>query len=182
MLDLDKPHPPLHHPPGREQLHGEVAAVGQIEAVEPLCFLRLLRKIDQIGHARLHPEGEFVGGDPGGGGRVSLRGSEPVEPLNQPKALALCRAGERTLRRAKIERVGRIDPQRHRIVGGAEVEAVFLVPVFAGAEGDKLREIIVQRAEAIVNPGAERGKLPVEHIAAGVELGLRHVVGVGRPH
>ena len=67
-------------------------------------------------------------------------------------------------------------------MGGAEVVAVLLVPVFAGPDRDELRQIVVERAEAVMDPGPQGRELAVEHVPAGVELRLRAVVVVGRVH
>ena len=53
---------------------------------------------------------------------------------------------DRTLWRSKIQGVFRINPQRHRIMGRAQVMTVFLVPVLSVPDRDVLRQIIVQRA------------------------------------
>ena len=83
---------------------------------------------------------------------------------------------------AVVERVGRIDADRHGVVRRAEVVAVLGVPVLALAHRDELRQVVVERAEPVVNPGAERRKLAVEHVPAGVELRLGAVVVVGGVH
>ena len=65
---------------------------------------------------------------------------------------------------------------------GAEVMAVLRVPVLAVAHRDELRQVVVERAESVVHPGAERRELAVEHVPAGVELRLGAVIVVGRVH
>ena len=46
----------------------------------------------------------------------------------------------------------------------------------------ELRQVVVQRAQTVANPRADRRKLSFEHVPAGVELQLGPVVVVGRPH
>ena len=43
-------------------------------------------------------------------------------------------------------------------------------------------KIVVERAQAVMDPRADRGKLPFERVPAGVELKLRAVIVVGGPH
>ncbi len=57
---------------------------------------------------------------------------------------------------AEVERVVRIDPQRNGVVRRAEVVAVLLVPVLAVADRDELRQVVVERPEAVVDPRAQR--------------------------
>ena len=65
---------------------------------------------------------------------------------------------------------------------GPEIVAVALVPVLARADRDELRQVVVERAETVVDPGAERRESRRRHVPAGVKLRLRTVVAVGRPH
>ena len=67
------------------------------------------------------------------------------------------------------------------VVGGAEVTAVALVEK-ARPHVDELREIFVERAEAVIDPRTDGRLLRVEHVTAGMELHLRAVVVIGRPH
>src|SRR5436190_14417011 len=59
---------------------------------------------------------------------------------------------------------------------------VFPVPDLACADGNELRQIVIERAEAIVHPGAEGWKLSIEHVASGMELGLGTVIAICGPH
>jgi hypothetical protein len=49
------------------------------------------------------------------------------------------------------------------------------------AEDHELRQVVVERAEAVVDPRAERGEEPVEQVPAGVELKLCAVVAIFGP-
>src|SRR5687767_14617046 len=50
------------------------------------------------------------------------------------------------------------------------------------AEHDELRQVLVQRAEPVMDPRAERRKEAIQQVPAGVELQLRSVVVVRGPH
>ena len=95
---------------------------------------------------------------------------------------------EDALRRAaEGERVGRVGDERHAVVLGAEVVGAvrFLAAAAVGhgvAQHDELRQVLVERAQAVVDPGADRGEEAVERVAAGVELKLGAVVDVVGPH
>ena len=81
----------------------------------------------------------------------------------------------------EVERAVRIDPQRHGVVGRPEVVAVALVPVLPRAHRHELREVLVQRTQPVMHPGAEVGEVAVVLVTARVELRLRAVVAVGGP-
>src|SRR5262245_21794564 len=53
---------------------------------------------------------------------------------------------------------------------------------YAIAHDNELRQVLIERAEAVVNPGADRGKIAVEFVTSGMELQLRAVVNVVREH
>ena len=81
----------------------------------------------------------------------------------------------------------RVDRELDAVVLGAEVARPVAAHAAAAigdrrAQHDELRQVVVERAEAVVDPRADRGKLPLEHVPAGVELELGAVVVVGRPH
>ena len=70
---------------------------------------------------------------------------------------------------------------------GAEVAGAVAVHAAAAvgdrrAQDDELRQVVVERAEAVVDPRADRRERPFEHVPAGVELELGAVVVVGGPH
>ena len=46
----------------------------------------------------------------------------------------------------------------------------------------ELRQVVVERAQAVMDPRADRRERPFERVPAGVELKLGPVVVVGRPH
>src|SRR5262245_49853275 len=49
------------------------------------------------------------------------------------------------------------------------------------SQHDKGRQVVVERTEAIVHPGAERWQIAIEDVAAGVELEDGAMVVVGGP-
>ena len=80
-----------------------------------------------------------------------------------------------------------IDAELHAVVLGAEVVGAVRADAAAAvgdrrAQHDELRQVVVERAQAVVDPRADRGELPFEHVPAGVELQLGAVVVVGGPH
>ena len=77
--------------------------------------------------------------------------------------------------------------KRHAVVLGAEVIGPMRLVTAAAigqrsAQHDELRQVLVQRAQAVVNPRADRRKIAVEHVAAGVKLQLGAVIDVVGPH
>ena len=89
---------------------------------------------------------------------------------------------ESRVRGDEVERIVRVDPQRYGVVRWTEIVTVAFVPVFAIADRDELRQIVVERAEPVVDPGTECRKVAVVLMTSGVELRLRTVVAVGGPH
>ena len=67
-------------------------------------------------------------------------------------------------------------------MGRPQIQPVFLDPVFPRPHGNKLRQIIVQTAQPIMNPRPQRRKLAVQHVAPRVKLSLCPMVAVGRVH
>ena len=108
----------------------------QVEAVQILCFLRFLREVNNVWHALLHPESQFVRGDSRGGGRVVwiFDAAQGVEPFHETESLGLGLFSKRPLGRAKVKRVGGVNAKRHRVVSWPQIDAVFFVPVFSRAD------------------------------------------------
>src|SRR5438046_6580102 len=63
----------------------------------------------------------------------------------------------------EIYRAGRIDAQRNRVMSGAEVMSVALVPVGPYSHRNVLRKIVIERGEAVVDPGADGRVVAIEH-------------------
>ena len=185
MLDLDEADAAFDKPPGREQLHAEVATVRLVEAVERLGFGGLLAKSPLLREpiaACGRPVHTRRCGPPA---RDRAGYSTPRSALRRPiRSLpTACDSAENgRCGAAEVERVVRIDAQRHGVVGRPQVVAVSLVPVLASADRNELRQVVVQRAETVMHPGAERRKVAVVQVAPGVELRLCSVIAVGRPH
>ena len=76
VVELDESHPPLHQSTCQQAIvgKGELARGGPVQAVD---VFRLLLDLHQLGHARLHPVGQLVGGD----ATQDLRISDRVEAL-----------------------------------------------------------------------------------------------------
>lgn len=184
VLDLDEANAAFGEASGGEELGAEFARMRQVHAVEGLGLRRFLREIENLWDGELHAGGEFVRGDAGGeGGIVGVfDASEGVEFLGEGEAEGLGIWGEWGGWFTEVERVSGIDAEGDGVVNGAEVVAVAFVPIFAVSDGDELGEILVERAEAIIDPGAEGGEFAIEGIAPAMELGLCHVIAVGGPH
>ena len=151
---------------------------------------RLVGELQDLGHGRLHAEGQLVRLDPGPQRRVVgiLDGREPVEPAEQLELAALLLAEDvrRRARRTASGFVG-IDGELDAVVLRAEVAGAVAAHAAAAvgdrrAQHDELRQVVVERAQAVVDPRADRRELALEHVPAGVELELGAVVVVGRPH
>ena len=67
-------------------------------------------------------------------------------------------------------------------MGRAEIEAVFFIPILSSTDRNELRQIVVERTQAVVHPSAECRKFAVQHIPSGVKLRLCHVIAIRRPH
>ena len=176
-------------PPGRQTHLAEAAGHVLIQPVEPLGGRRLVAQIDHLGNGRLHAEGQLVRLDPRSQGRVVgiLDGREPIQPAQQLELTGLLFAEDVACRRRERQRILGVDRELDAVVLGAEVARAMAAQP-AAAVGDRrahhheLGQVVVERAQAVVNPRADRRKLPFEHVPAGVELQLSPVVVVGRPH
>ena len=90
-------------------------------------------------------------------------------------------------RAAVRERIGRVGYERNAVVLGPQVVGAvdFLAAAAIGrrrAHHDKLRQVFIERAQAIVHPGPDRREKAIEPVAARVKLKLRAVVDVVGPH
>ena len=110
-----------------------------------------------------------------------------IQPAQQLELAGLLFVENVPGRRRERQRVLGIDRELDAVVLGAQV-ARPMAPQSAAtirnrrADHDEARQVIAQRAEPIVNPRADRRKLALEHVPAGVELKLGSVVVVCRPH
>ena len=183
MLNLDEANAAFDKTPRRQQLHAKRLRHVRVQAVQPLGFLALLVEAHCLRHGHLHAESQFITFDPRFEGLVAWMFNRP-EPIQFPDQIELDRLfgiAEIALGPGVGERFLRIDLERHRVEGGSEITPVACIKE-TRAHVDELREILVQRAEAVIHPGADRRFLHIEHVPARVELHLRAVVVVRRPH
>ena len=116
-----------------------------------------------------------------------LDAGQPIELAKQLELGLLLFAIDRAFRLSIGQRVLRIERQRHAVVLRAEI--VGPVPFHAAAaigqrraQHDELRQVVVQRAQTVVHPRADRRKIAIDAVPAGVKLKLRTVVAVVGPH
>ena len=99
----------------------------------------------------------------------------------RPKPQLLLVTRDITFGFGKVERIVGIDLQRDRIIRGTQVMAVTFVKE-TRAHANELRQVLVQRSESIVDPGADRGNSRIKHVTPGMKLNLGSVIVVGGPH
>jgi len=186
--DLHESHALFNQPAGHQALPAELLRLFAFQTIERLRRGGFSRDVDHAWHGRLHVEGQLVALDPGPQRRVVriLDGRQPVQPGQQLKFAALLLAKDILPRSGERQRIFGVDAQLHAAVLGAEIVGAVGADTAAAigdgsAQDDEAGQIVVQRSQAIVNPGAERGKLTLEHVAPGVKLQLRAVVVVGCP-
>ena len=187
--DLHEPDAALDQPPGRQAHLAERAGHVLIQAVEPMACRRLVVKPQHLGHGHLHAEGQLVRLDPRSQGGIVgiLDRREPIQPAEQLELARLLLAEDLAARRGERQRIAGIDRELNAVVLGTEVARAMAAQP-AAAIGDRrahdheLGQVVVERAQPVVDPRADRGELPLEHMPAGVELQLGAVVVVGRPH
>ena len=188
--DLHEAHPLLDQPPGRQALLAErlrssllsspyslrVAAVSACKSTTSgtaVC-MRKASSYDLI-RARIAGSSGYSTAD----SRLSRSSSA--------NSLLLLFAVHVGAGRGERQRVLGVDRQLHAVVLGAEVVGAVRADAAAAigdgrAQDDELRQVVVERPQAVMDPRADRGKLPFEHVPAGVELELRAVIVVGGPH
>ena len=163
MEDLHHPHAPLHEPPGEQETVGERPRLLHVVAIHLERGLALVGDVDEVRHARLHPEGHLVLRDP----RLDLRVGIPLEAAGIQFAERVERAAAAGPRDA-----GRILQVEHGIARAAEGHArvarrqkparphpredrLRRVDVGQRREDDERREIVVLAAEAVGEPAAD---------------------------
>ena len=187
--DLHEPGAAFHQPARRQALLAEGLRLRLVEAVEGLRRGSFGGEAEDVGDGGLHAEGELVRLDPGTQGGVVGVGHrrERVQPPEQLELALLLLVVDVGPGRGEGERVLRVDGQLDAVVVGAEVvgpvSSASAAAVGDGrAQDDELRQVVVERAQAVVDPRADGREIPLEHVAAGVELELGAVVVVGGPH
>ena len=89
VVELDEPHAPFGQPAGQQAVGGK-GAIAPLRAIEIKCALRLIGKVDQLRHARLHLEGQLILREPGGDFRiVGPLSPQVVEPGHRIDHIAL---------------------------------------------------------------------------------------------
>src|SRR6266513_5505691 len=80
----------------------------------------------------------------------------------------------------------RIDGQLHTAVLGTKIISANRSKAAAigrdhRTQDNELGEILIERAQAVMHPGANGGVIPLEKLATSVKLQLRAMIVVGRP-
>src|SRR5262249_18852807 len=148
-----------------------------VEPIEIADRLRLGVDIDRVRNRRLHLEGEFIALDPGPHRRVVGLGGggERIEIAEQIELGPLRFARDVTAWFAERKWARRIDRELHTAMLGAEV----IRPVSADAaaaigegpsEHHKLGQILIQGAEAVMDPRTDRGERSLQRMPPRMEL------------
>ena len=161
VIELDETDAPLGEPPGENAVGGERAGVPCIGAVLFDQVVRLVGEIGHLGHARLHPEGHLVVGDPG----RDLGVGDPLKLM----LVQLPQAVEQLAAVVGIDTRG-IGDVEHGIAAGAkpdrlmtrgqearapEVRHQRLAALVVRDEYDERGKVVVGIAEAVVEPGTD---------------------------
>ena len=188
MEDLDESHPALGQPSGRQELLAERAGDVVVEAVEPARGGRPHRSSrSSSGTAvciRKASSYDWIRARSLASSGYSTR-REPVQPAQEVGLDRRLGRPTGTPGRANGSGSFGIDLEHHPRVLGAEVvgvDAPEALRLEGGPHRDELRQVVAQRPQAVVDPGADRRIAAVEQMAAGEELQLRAVVVVGRVH
>ena len=177
----------LDEPAGEDQAVGEGSRLVDVIAIHGERLRRFAAEVDQIGHARLHPEGHLVLRDAGlrlgiveavvAAGVELAEGVEHHAPVGAGDAVGIGEiedripgATHRDPGEAGGEEATRPHPREERLRG---------IDVGLRREHDERREIVVLAPQAVGEP-APQAPLP-RHFAAGHHVGASRVVidGVG---
>ena len=161
-VDLHESHAALNQPPREQQLVAELAGAVLVAAVELLGLLRLVREVDGLGRGRLHAVRELVALDAALELAVA-RAQERVARVPHLQAVehrALQRIGA-ALRVREIEDRRAFAAQHGALVDRGHVAAR---PVLGARDRaaravehhHESRQVLVDRAEAVVRPRSER--------------------------
>ena len=190
---LHEPRTPLEQPPRDQTVGGEAALHVHVGPVAVEHVLGFVRKIDQVGHARLHPVGHLVLRDP----RVDLRiavvgqmgrvhGGDVVEQRPSRLAAHACRIRQIRHRVARVAKPHALEPARQKAAAPVVVEeeltaALLLV---GGGHHHEGRQFVGVAAEAVAHPRAHAR--PARHLRPrhekGHARGVVHRFGVHAPH
>ena len=189
VINLDKADAVFDQSPRRQHLPAEGLGFLLMEAVLLLRLLGFVGKIDDLRHRHLHAIGQFVGLDPGPNRLIVriLSGGVLVEFLQETELPSLFLHEHAVFGSEIGHAVFGIDLERDAVVLRAEViRAVgFATAAAIGqrrSHHNELGKVLIQRAQSIRGPGADRGKEPIHTMPARVELKLGSVVAVFSPH
>ena len=184
MKDLHESHIAFGHPASQQATGGKRARLLHIRSVHIENVLRFVRDVGQFGHRSLHAKGHFVLGDAGLRFRIadfSERLADSAVPANRACGGELPRSTP-----------GGLDRIQHRITLAAQGDALMLarqepgapqavvqrLSFFAAGPGcgqhDKGGQILVQRAQAIAEPGSQTGA--ARQLVAGADVGNGRIV------
>jgi hypothetical protein len=160
-----------------------------VKAVQLVKVRRLFGEPQDLGNGHLHPERQLIRLDSGPQRGVVgiLHGGEAVQAAQQLELIALLFPINIGSRRGEGKRVFGVDRELDAIVLGAEVTGAMAAQAAAAigdrrTQNDEPGQVVIERAKPVMDPRAHSGKLPLEHMPAGVELQLRSMVVVSRPH
>ncbi len=158
-----------------------------VDAVKAARLGRLAGQVERFGHRGLHPIRQLVRLEAGPelGILGILLGRQAIQLADKIELVLLLARQDAGAGSGKRQRLRRVERELDAGVLRAEVIRVEVLPdprVAILAEEDELRQILVERPEAVVDPRAD-DRLPfVEGVPAVVHLELGAVVVVGGVH
>src|SRR5262249_3769494 len=176
--DLHVAHATFDEATGGQAKLPEVLRIWLVQAVEPAGRFGFLLKLKRVGDGGLHAGRQLIGANAGAQGRIVwiFNAGQPIEPADeiQLRLLFLARhAGS-----DEGERIAGADVEadagelRAQIGGAVRPRAAAAIPG-RGAENDVLGKVLIERAQAVVDPRADRRIGSFAWMPAGVpcELG-----------
>ena len=170
-IDLHEPHASLDQPPREQALAAELLGARVVDAVELLGARTLGIDIDRLGRGALHAVGELVALDAALEVRVpAARERVARVPRLQPVEHAPLQVGAAPRGVRQVEDRRPVAAQHGALVDGGHVARAPVLGAADGAAGrvehhHEPRQVLVDRAEPVVHPAAERGR-PAEQLAA----------------
>ena len=191
VINLHKAHAALDEPASEQDRVRERPRLLGGVAIEFVSRFRFLRQVSEFRHTGLHAKGQFVLLNPRQRFRIAdlllIHLVERFEPIER-FAANLGRDARRIV--DKEDRIARRPERDARMLagqvtrlpqpGGDRLDLLGIRRL--GDEHDESRQVVVERAEPVVHPGTDGRKCPFEHVPAGVELELRPMIVVRRPH
>ena len=137
-----------------------------VEAVKTAGTFRFLVECHDFRHSHLHAECQFVGLDPSGKGGVLriFKCRKAIESTHQSELRLLFLSEDVRPRPCVGQRLFGVDFELHSLVFGSEVVRAMGSNTSAAvrdraAHYDKLREVLIECPEAVVDPGTDGGEL-----------------------